>query len=45
MSAGTAYEAFDLYRLGHVVGENRTELGAGFVVSAFVAFVAVKWLL
>ena len=45
MFAATAYEALDLYRSGHVVDENWTELGIGFVVSAVVAFVAVKWLL
>jgi undecaprenyl-diphosphatase len=41
----TAYEAFDLYESGHVADENWTELGIGFVVSAVVAFIAVKWLL
>jgi undecaprenyl-diphosphatase len=45
MFAATAYEAFDLYGSGHLADENWTELGVGFVVSAIVAFVAVKWLL
>lgn len=45
MFAATAYEALDLYRSGHMVDENWTELGIGFVVSAVVAFIAVKWLL
>jgi len=45
MFAATAYEAFDLYHDGHLADENWTELGVGFVVSAIVAFVAVKWLL
>jgi undecaprenyl-diphosphatase len=45
MFAATAYEAFDLYQSGGMADENWTELGVGFVVSAVVAFVAVKWLL
>jgi undecaprenyl-diphosphatase len=45
MFAATAYEVLDLYRSGNVVDENWTELGIGFVVSAVVAFIAVKWLL
>jgi undecaprenyl-diphosphatase len=45
MFAATAYEAFDLYRSGEAADENWTELGVGFVVSAVVAFLAVKWLL
>jgi undecaprenyl-diphosphatase len=45
MFAATAYEAFDLYQSGHVADESWTELGIGFVVSAVVAFIAVKWLL
>jgi len=45
MFAATAYEVIDLYRSGNVVDENWTELGIGFVVSAVVAFIAVKWLL
>jgi undecaprenyl-diphosphatase len=45
MFAATAYEVLDLYRSGQVADENWTELGVGFVVSAVVAFIAVKWLL
>jgi undecaprenyl-diphosphatase len=45
MFAATAYEALDLYESGRMADENWTELGVGFVVSAIVAFVAVKWLL
>jgi len=45
MFAATAYEAYDLYADGHVGDENWTELIVGFVVSAIVAFIAVKWLL
>lgn len=45
MFAATAYEVLDLYLDGDVGEENWTDLGVGFVVSAIVAFVAVKWLL
>jgi undecaprenyl-diphosphatase len=45
MFAATAYEALDLYQSGQLGDENWTELGVGFVVSAIVAFIAVKWLL
>lgn len=45
MFAATAYEAFDLYAEGNIADENWTELAVGFVVSAIVAFIAVKWLL
>jgi undecaprenyl-diphosphatase len=45
MFAATAYEALELYNSGGVADENWTELGVGFVVSAVVAFAAVKWLL
>jgi len=45
MFAATAYEALDLYQSGEAADENWTELGVGFVVSAVVAFLAVKWLL
>lgn len=45
MFAATAYEAYDLYAEGRVADENWTELAVGFVVSAVVAFIAVKWLL
>jgi undecaprenyl-diphosphatase len=45
MFAATAYEVFDLYQSGQIADENWSELGVGFVVSAVVAFIAVKWLL
>lgn len=45
MFAATAYEAFDLYQAGGFADEDWIELGTGFVVSAVVAFIAVKWLL
>jgi undecaprenyl-diphosphatase len=45
MFAATAYEAFDLYHDGKIADENWFDLGVGFVVSAVVAFIAVKWLL
>lgn len=45
MFAATAYEAFDLYDSGHVADEHWGELAVGFIVSAVVAFIAVKWLL
>ena len=45
MFAATAYESYELYKSGGMAGENWTELAVGFVVSAIVAFIAVKWLL
>ena len=45
MFAATAYETYDLYESGQAAGENWGELAVGFVVSAVVAFIAVKWLL
>ena len=45
MFAATAYEVMDLYLDGEIGDENWTDLGVGFVVSAIVAFIAVKWLL
>ena len=45
MFAATAYEAFDLYQDGHIQDENWGDLAVGFVVSAVVAFLVVKWLL
>lgn len=45
MFAATAYETLDLYSSGELADENWTEVAVGFVVSAVVAFVAVKWLL
>lgn len=45
MFAATAYEVLDLYRHDRIAQENWTDLGVGLVVSALVAFIAVKWLL
>ena len=45
MFAATAYELLDLYQSGEMANENWFDFGVGFVVSAVVAFVAVKWLL
>jgi undecaprenyl-diphosphatase len=45
MFAATGYEALKLASEGGLGQENWTELGIGFVVSAIVAFIAVKWLL
>lgn len=45
MFAATAYETYALYAAGEMASENWGDLGVGFVVSALVAFVAVKWLL
>lgn len=45
MFAATAYEVLDLYREGQIADENWGELAVGFLVSAVVAFIAVKWLL
>ena len=45
MFAATAYELLNLYRQDRIAKENWTDLGVGFVVSAVVAFIAVKWLL
>ena len=45
MFAATAYEVFDVYQSDRLANENWTELAVGFVVSAVVAFIAVKWLL
>jgi undecaprenyl-diphosphatase len=45
MFAAAAYEAFDLYQEGQIADENWGDLAVGFVVSAVVAFIAVKWLL
>jgi undecaprenyl-diphosphatase len=45
MFAATAYEVIALYAANQVQNENWTDLAVGFVVSAVVAFVAVKWLL
>lgn len=45
MFAATAYEAYDLYASGQAASEHWSDLAVGFVVSAIVAFIAVKWLL
>lgn len=45
MFAATAYEALKLYESGQIANENWHDLATGFVVSAVVAFIAVKWLL
>jgi undecaprenyl-diphosphatase len=45
MFAATAYETYKLYGSGGLATENWNELAVGFVVSAVVAFIAVKWLL
>jgi undecaprenyl-diphosphatase len=45
MFAATAYEVLNLYRHDQIAQENWSDLGVGFVVSALVAFIAVKWLL
>jgi undecaprenyl-diphosphatase len=45
MFAATAYLLLGVLHEGHAQGEDWTALGIGFVVSAVVAFVAVKWLL
>ncbi len=45
MFAATAYEVLEVYQSGQIADENWTELAVGFVVSAVVAFIAVKWLL
>lgn len=45
MYAATAYELLKAARHPAASPENWTDLGVGFVVSAIVAFIAVKWLL
>ncbi|NII10622.1 undecaprenyl-diphosphate phosphatase [Oleiagrimonas sp. C23AA] len=45
MYAATGYELLKVIKDGQVAHENWTALGVGFVVSAIVAFIAVKWLL
>jgi len=45
MFAATAYETYALYEAGDMASENWGDLLVGFVVSAIVAFIAVKWLL
>jgi undecaprenyl-diphosphatase len=45
MFAATALESYDAIQDGQLAAEPLGELAVGFVVSALVAFVAVKWLL
>lgn len=45
MFAATGYEVLKLVKSGGAAHEDWTSLAVGFVVSAVVAFVAVKWLL
>lgn len=45
MFAATAYESLKMYEAGSMANENFAELSIGFVVSAIVAFISVKWLL
>jgi len=45
MFAATGYELLGAWHAGHGQGEDWTALGIAFVVSAIVAFIAVKWLL
>ncbi|HEX7339808.1 MAG TPA: undecaprenyl-diphosphate phosphatase [Rhodanobacteraceae bacterium] len=45
MYAATGYELLKVAHSGAAVHENWTMLAVGFVVSAIVAFIAVKWLL
>jgi undecaprenyl-diphosphatase len=45
MFAATGYELLKAIKAGATVNEDWTTLGIGFVVSAVVAFIAVKWLL
>ena len=45
MYAATGYELLKVLKGGGAAHEDWTALAVGFVVSAIVAFVAVKWLL
>jgi undecaprenyl-diphosphatase len=45
MFAATAYEGYEVYESGAAISESWGDLAVGFVVSAVVAFIAVKWLL
>lgn len=45
MFAATGYELLKVIKNGEAVNEDWTALAIGFVVSAIVAFIAVKWLL
>ncbi len=45
MFAATGYELLKVIKTGAAIHEDWGALGIGFVVSAVVAFTAVKWLL
>lgn len=45
MYAATGYELLKVLKDGGAVHEDWTALGVGFVTSAIVAFIAIKWLL
>lgn len=45
MFAATAYEWLKMHEAGSMAQENFGDLALGFLVSAVVAFIAVKWLL
>ena len=45
MFAATGYELLKVFKNGGAANEDWTALAIGFVVSAVVAFIAVKWLL
>jgi undecaprenyl-diphosphatase len=45
MFAATAYELMRMVEAGSMADEHFTDVALGFVVSAIVAFIAVKWLL
>lgn len=45
MFAATGYELMKVIKNGEAIHEDWTALSVGFVVSAVVAFIAVKWLL
>lgn len=45
MYAATGYELLKVLKNGQAAHEDWSALGVGFVVSAIVAFIAVKWLL
>jgi undecaprenyl-diphosphatase len=45
MYAATGYELLKVVKGGGAAHEDWTALAVGFVVSAIVAFIAVKWLL
>ncbi|HEX7813731.1 undecaprenyl-diphosphate phosphatase [Dyella sp.] len=45
MYAATGYELLKVFKHGEAAHEDWTALGVGFLVSAIVAFISVKWLL